>query len=278
MEKMLLRKMYAPDGGGNAGGGQAAPSAQGAGEGQQQGGQANGKPSFDDLIRGDYKQDYEAKVKAAIDARFKNQKDLTKELGRYQPIMQALGQKYGRDAGDVEGISKLLTDDDSLYQDAADQAGVPIATYKEMLRLRSENERITAEQRQSAEEMQMRAHYQTLAEQSEKMKAVYPDFDLIREMQNPVFARLTAPGTGISVENAFFAVHHDEIQKASMQYAGQRAAQAVAASVQANGLRPQENGTGGAAMNVISNDPGKWDRRTVQDIMRRVQNGEKITL
>lgn len=45
------------------------------------------------------------------------------------------------------------------------------------------------------------AHILGLQQQAEAMRESWPDFDLVKELQNPVFLQLTAPGTGIGVED-----------------------------------------------------------------------------
>ena len=55
-------------------------------------------------------------------------------------------------------------------------------------------------------------HLARLEEETKELKEIFPDFDLYRELRNPVFARLTAPESGISAVDAYYAVHRKEIQ------------------------------------------------------------------
>lgn len=61
-----------------------------------------------------------------------------------------------------------------------------------------------------------------------------------------------------------------------MQYAAQKSAQRIAASVQANGRRPAENGANGAAAATNKSDPRNLTKEDRAEIRRRVRNGEKI--
>lgn len=85
-------------------------------------------------------------------------------------------------------------------------------------------------------------HFLGLEQQAEQMREVFPDFDLRRALDDPAFARMTAPDVGIRVEDAWYALHRSEIQSAAMQVAAQRTAQMISDSIRSGRLRPSENG------------------------------------
>ena len=93
-----------------------------------------------------------------------------------------------------------------------------------------------------------------LQEQAEAMKKVFPKFNLQKELQNPVFVRMTAPNSGLSVEDAYYAVHRKEIMAAGMQVTAQKTAQQISNSIQAGSRRPNEAGTTGQAPSVTTFD------------------------
>ena len=74
------------------------------------------------------------------------------------------------------------------------------------------------------------------------MKAQFPNFNLDAELQNPDFLKLTSPAIGLSVEDAYFAVHHKELGPQMMAYGMQRAKNQMAQSIMAKGARPREGG------------------------------------
>lgn len=238
-------------------------------------GQENGGETFEELIKGRYKQDYQNHVRDAISRRFRNQEDLQAQLDARMPIMQALAMKYGKDPDDVEGIAKLLTDDDSLYAEEANRMGLPVATVKQMKKLEAENARQARELQESAEERSLRQHFQRISDQAEELKATFPDFDLMEEIRNNArFARMTSPDIGMSVKDAYYACHGDEIVKASAQAAAQQAGQRLAASVQAGSKRPVENGVRGGAPAQIGLDIKHMSKETRAEIRKRVHGGE----
>lgn len=235
------------------------------------------KAAFDDLIKGDYKADFDAKVQAILKDRFKGREAQEKKMAAMEPILQTLAQKYNVAADDVEGLARKLQDEG--IEEEANQRGVDVETLRTMRQLEADSKRLHALEAQSAEEQMLRQHWEKLSTQAQEMKAIFPNFDLAHELQTDErFARLTSPQNGVSVKDAYFAIHHDEIQQASMQYAGQRAAEKIAASVQANAARPREGGMQGQNPVIVKTDPTKFTKADRAEIRRRVQNGEEITL
>jgi len=261
-----------------AGSAAGAEGQQGSGMADSQGADAGqgGGETFEELIKGKYKAEYQQHVKDAIGARFRNQKDLERQ---YAPIAQALGQKYGLDPKDIDGITKRLTDDDSLYADEANRLGLPVATVKQMKQLEAENQRIRAQQQEDQQEIALRAHFQRISQQAEELKSIFPDFDLMREIQtNPRFARMTGPDVGLSVKDAYYAIHGDEIRAQAAQAAAQQAGQRLAASIQAGANRPTEGGAKGAAPMQVGVDLAHLSKESRADILRRLHNGETVDL
>ena len=138
------------------------------------------------------------------------------------------------------------------------------------------NARMKGEQANAQREASLRQHFARLTRQGEELKQTFPDFDLMREMRNPAFVRMTAPGTGVSVKDAFYAVHGEDIQRESMQYAAIQAGRRIAASVQAGASRPVENGIQAAAPVMIGVDIRGMNRKQREEYRRRIHNGETI--
>jgi len=253
-------------------GGMDAGMADAGAEGQQADAGESGGETFEELIKGRYKDEYQQHMQAAISRRFKNQRDREKQ---FSTIAQTLGQKYGVDPKDYEGIAKRLTDDDSLYADEANRLGLPVSTVKRMKQLEAENRNFQAEQQQSREEAALQEHFRRISQQAEELKQTFPAFDLMTEIRsNPRFARMTSPQIGMSVKDAFYAIHGEEIRQQTMQAAAQQAGQRLAASVQAGAGRPVENGIRGGMPMQMGVDIAHMDRKTREDIRRRIHQGE----
>ncbi len=134
----------------------------------------------------------------------------------------------------------------------------------------------TGKETEPREEAALRQHFAKLTREAEELKKTFPDFDLVREMMNPAFVRMTAPETGVSVKDAFYAVHGEDIQRESMRYAALQACRRIAASVQAGAGRPVENGIQGSAPVMIGVDIRGMSKKQRQEYRRRIHNGEII--
>ena len=88
------------------------------------------------------------------------------------------------------------------------------------------------------QEIVMRQHFSTLEQQGEAMKEQFPAFDLKAELADPMFVKLTSPMVGLSVEDAYYALHHEQITAAGAQ----AAAEMLGNSVKAGKAMPLENG------------------------------------
>ena len=226
-------------------------------------------------VKEKYNDYFKADTTAIVQERLKNSKQAEATLGKLAPVFEGLGKKYGKEASDIDGIIAAYTDDDSLYEEEAAAAGMPVSAYKQLKALEADKAQREA---QEMESHHMR-HIQGLIDQGEKLKATFPNFDLRAEMQNPVFQRLTSPEVGIDVETAYWTIHRNELQTAAMQVAAQKTSQKLSQSIQSGITRPAENGSRNVSPALdIRDDPSKWSKNDREEVKRRVRNGERIIL
>lgn len=239
--------------------------------------QDEGKKSFKDLIKGEYKADADAWAQELIRNRFKQNGELEEKLNSMNPLLEALGKMYNVDPTDIQQLTNIILDNDSLYEEEAMQRGMSVDALKAVKQMERENEVLKQREQQSIADMRMRQHFDGLAKQADELKQLYPGFDLMAEMQNPDFARLTAPGVGVDVRTAYEVVHRDEMRGEEMRFAAQKSAERMANAVRANGMRPQENGMNGQQAPIdVKTDPRTLTRADREEIKRRVARGEKI--
>lgn len=117
---------------------------------------------------------------------------------------------------------------------------------------------------------EIRAHWEKLAAEAAGIEG----FDLREALRDPAFVRLTAPGVGVSVEDAWYALHRRESMRRDEQAGRLRLAQAVAASCR----RPKEGGGGASAL--IAADYRSLSRAEQLRVKKRIaeaaSRGEKI--
>lgn len=230
---------------------------------------------FEDLIKGDYKDEYSKRTSATIQERVKNIKASEETLNKLTPALEALYQQKNIAPGDIDALVKAITDDDSLYEDEALQRGIPVETLKQMKQLERETDLLKRQSEERAQRELFDRHIQGLVEQSKELQQLYPGFNLQQELQNETFARLTGPNSGISVKQAYYAVHQQEIEAAQAAAIAQRTALNMSRSIQ-SGMRPQENGLGSSNPVSLSDNPANWSAQRRKEIAARAKAGEKI--
>ncbi len=209
------------------------------------------KPTWDELMKDP---DYNSQMQATIRARLKNADDAEKKLTTLAPALEVLARQHGLDMEniDYDALAKAIEDDDAFYEKKSLELGVSNATAKKLdqdARRDARNQRIEAEnQRKKA----TTDHFLGLRAQEKEFKKMFPNFDLETELKNPTFARMTAPGVNLSIEDAYFAVHRKELQRAAMETAAKKTAAGISNSIQSQQRRPNENGTSAKAPSAMS--------------------------
>lgn len=212
--------------------------------------------SWDDIMKDP---EYNKQMQAVVQTRLKSAKDAEEKLQKMASAHEVLARKYGLDPNniDYEALAKKVDDDEQHYEDKALEMGVSI---EEARKLDQKERNEIRQQRQEAitlEQKKIQDHIMSLERQAEELKKVFPKFDLRTELRNPTFARMTAPNSGLSLEDAYYAIHRKELQTAAMHATAQATRQQISNAIQANGRRPQENGTTGQAPSVTHFDYSK---------------------
>lgn len=104
--------------------------------------------------------------------------------------------------------------------------------------------------------------------QRRELERKIPNFDMKKEMENPSFVNYVFKN-GISVEDAYFLVHRDEIIAAEVQ--------AVLHRLSERRGRIAENGAGKNSPAAVKKNPKDMTDKEIDSIIERVQNGEKIS-
>lgn len=203
--------------------------------------------------------EYNQHMQAVVQSRLRSAKGAEETLSKLAPALELLSRRYGMDANnlDADALAKMISDDDAYYEDKAIEMGVPVATAKKIDQQERDSARRQAEEARTIEQQKIQQHIEKMRAQGEKLKETFPNFDLAAELQNPAFARMTSPNVGISVEDAYYAIHRNEIQTAAMQVTAKVTAQQMANAIRAGKSRPVENGTSAQAPSTTTID---WSR------------------
>lgn len=231
-------------------------------------------------VKEKYKDHFNKDTTAIVQDRLKNSKQAEATLAKLAPVFEGLGKKYGKDAADIDGILAAYTDDDSLYEEEAAAAGMPISAYKQLKQLQADKKAADEQAARDFQEQQFQKHIEGMISSFDRdVKAVFPGADLRAELQNPEFRRLTSPEVGISPKDAYWLVHRQEIEAMAAQTVALKTQQKLSQSVQSGMKRPVENGSRTVSPALdIRDDPSKWSRTDREEVKRRVRNGERIIL
>ena len=220
---------------------------------------------------------YSSENSELMQKRLGESKQSMENLAKLEPMLKNMAKKYGKEATDIDGIMAAYTDDDSLYEEGAAKAGMSVDVFKELTQLKEKQAQREAMDLKAQQQAQFNAHYSQLHQQGEALKKTFPSFDLNTELQNRHFAHLTSPMVGMSVEDAYWAVHRRELQAASAQAAAQKSQEKLSMAIQSGMGRPSENGARSVAPGLdVRMDPSKLSKQDRAEIRRRVAAGEKI--
>lgn len=233
--------------------------------------------AFENLIKGEYKEEFAKRTQGIIDERFKKTKGMEDALKSHESILNMLSEKYGVDAKDVKALTKAIEEDETFYEKEAMEKGLSVEQLKEVKRLEREN----AEFRQAKEEAEMKANsdriYAQWMEEGQALAEKYgiADFDFKVEVQNPDFTNLLA--NGVSLESAYKAVHIDDMIGGAMAKTADNVRTKMAQDIASRQARPSENGASSQNAAVFKNDVNKLSKADREEIDRRVARGEIIS-
>ena len=226
--------------------------------------------------------EYNKQMQATMRSRLRSEKSAEESLSKLAPALEVLARKHGMDLEnmDYDALAKLINNDDSFYEEMALEKGVSIETAKRLDQQDRDRVRQQREEARNLEQQKIQNHFMRLEQEGESLKKVFPKFDLRTEMQNPRFAAMVSPNMGMSVEDAYHAIHRKEIDAARSQVIAQQTAQQISNSIQAGARRPAENGTSGQSASVTTFDYSKASKEQREALKREIYaakaRGEKL--
>lgn len=229
---------------------------------------------FEELIKGEYKDLYDARVQDTIQKRLKSSKETIDRYNALSPVMETLARKYGVDASDPTALVKAIEDDDSYYEDEALEKGLSVEQLKAIKKMERENADLKRAMEEQRRQENAERIYADWIDQANKAKATYPSLDLKTELANPQFTSLLK--AGVDVASAYTVVHKDEIIPAAMQYTAQTVQQKLTNKIISGGGRPSESAISSQSSALVKPDVSMLNKADRAEIIRRVANGEKI--
>lgn len=233
------------------------------------------RKAFEDLINGEYKDIFTERTQGIIDRRFKETKNLEAKLQAQTPILDMLMSKYKISDGDVNKLTKAIEQDDTYWEEAAEEAGLTVEQYKTVQKLERENAELRRAEEYRAGQQRAEQQLNEWYRQGEELKKIYPDFDFRNEVANQNFLGMLK--AGLPVQKAYEVMHIDELVNGAAKVAAQKAEQQTVARVREKASRPAENGISSQSASLIKSDVSSLTKADRAEIARRVARGERIT-
>ena len=233
------------------------------------------KAEFERLIKGDYKEFYEERVKENLNRRFRENAIAKRQNEENREIVEMLYDRYNLSVGDVRALKAALDEDDSYLAAEADKRGISIENYKYIKKLENDNRRFMEMHMQQNAREKANETVEKWYSESMKLKESYPDFDIFSEAKNPEFISLIQ--SGIDVRTADEVVHHAELVRDAQLRAAREAEIKVAESIRQKASRPAENGLSSRSSAIFANGVSSLTAKEREDIARRAARGEKIS-
>lgn len=252
----------------------------GEGDGQVATGTAEQRKSFEELIAGDYKDDFQKKMQGIVKSRIKDNKSIEARMNKVTPLLDMFAKRYGIDSSDMtdevlEQIIERTLDDNAFYEDEALKKGIDVDVYKALQKTERENAVLRRFQENVIQTQESQQKFLAINREAEELKKLYPGFDLDIEMANKEFQRL-AWDAGVPLQTVYEVIHKDEIMAAGMKTVAQKTAEKISASIQAGTYRPTEGAI--SEQSATLSGPKKFSKEELEDIRQRVRTGERVVL
>lgn len=239
---------------------------------------------FKALIKGKYKEQYESHFKGALKDRTKKNNtrisELETEVNQAKPVLDILKARYGID--DVNALGTALEEDSLYIQHQAMETGKSEADIlADIRRNRQEQEDARKRAADNAELERYRADAMLQQkingwrQEAEKLKEVYPDFDLDTAFKNKRFVE--ALHRGADMQFAYEGSHHAEILERMRQETAQTVERQTIDTIASGASRPSENGVTSQAAAQTTIDVNNLTSKDVLDIIKKVESGQRIT-
>lgn len=234
------------------------------------------KPSFDELLQ--QNPEYNKAVQQIVQKRLSKSKAAEQRMQTLSPALDKLARRYGLEDGyTAEQLAERIDNDDTYYEQQAMELGVTPELAKQLeeakVVLAQQRRDEAARQREQEQQQAIRQTFDRLHSEIGEMQQKFPGFDFEAEMRNPQFVFLIQPGSGLSLEQAYLAIHRTEVLEAERKATEQR----IAATVQANQARPREVTRSQTATDTATTtDWSKATREQREALKRRIRSGERV--
>ena len=200
---------------------------------------------FDTMVKGDYKEAFDARVQKIVQGRLKNSKQTEQRLKAAEGVLAMVGERYNLDGKDLEALRTALDGDRQYLEAEALEKGMTVEQLAQFKKMERENKSFQEQLQAERQRQEFERKFAGWTEEAELLKGKFPELDLAEEFENPEFVRMLDHGIGVAT--AYQAVHFDDLMGGALQHAAVTTEKKVLDSIRARGARPAENGAGGSS-------------------------------
>ena len=231
--------------GGTAGTAAAGATTTGAETGAAGGESRDFNAEFDTMVKGEYKDAFDARVQKIVQGRLKNSKQTESKLKDAEGLLAMVGERYNLDGKDFTALKAALEGDRQYLEAEALEKGMTVEQLAQFKKMERENKAFQEQIAQNRQRQEFEQKFAAWTQEAEQLKGKFPELDLATEFDNPEFVRML--DHGISVGTAYQAVHFDDLMGGALQHTAATTERKVLDSIRARGARPAENGASGSS-------------------------------
>ena len=230
------------------------------------------RKAYQDIVNGEYKDQYAEDIQRIINRRFKETKGLQEQVDAQKGLIDTLSARYG--VTDINDLVKAVNDDTAFWKEAAEEAGMTVEQYKKVQQLQAQNKALLQNEQKRQLDAKVQSQLAQWSQEEAEMQQKYKGFSLAKEMQDPQFMAMLK--TGLPMEHAYKVQHMDELIADARMTTAATVEKATIDNIRANGARPQENGSSPQSAFTVKDDVSKLTKKDRAEIARRVARGERI--
>lgn len=206
------------------------------------------------------------------------QQETQNEISKYKNLVNGLSVIYG--TSDIEALTKAVLSDDNLYETESFRRGLTVEQTRAQRQIDLQSQALSEIDAQTAEQQEVNNKLNAWRSEAETLKENYPNFDFNEEFGDPETGEdfYLMISSGVPMETAYQIIHQDEIINRRVSAAVEEAKKQTVNNIKARGTRPNENGNSSVAASASYIDVNNMSYKDIDDIIKRVAKGEKITL
>lgn len=230
---------------------------------------------YRELINGEFRDFYQQDTQRMIDRRFKETKVLQEQLASQRGILDQLSSRYQTAPGDMAALQRALDGDAAMWETAAEEAGMSVDQYRMVEQMRRSNAQMQGQLLQMQAAQKSRQQVEAWQREAAEIRQDYPDFDLaafVGDPQNVDYLK-----RGVPMRMIYEYANRDAIMQDTASRAARQAESNVVNNIRSKGRRPKENGAAQQPGVVVKDKVDDLTNDDIDEIIRRVRRGERIS-